>query len=103
MEVSNWNEQKQNEERGQEYLERIHADLEHDGTTIENRLSFWAQTIDYGEGAIAHFESGTLYQGSPQKTLLAYFQASQMAPYAAVSVTYDENACGGRAPPDPEQ
>ena len=95
IEVSNWNEQRQEEQRGQQYLQRIKADLENDLQTIANRHNFWTQVLGHGQGAIAHAETGMLVSDSAAKTVLAYFQASQVAPYRAVNVTYQEMVAAG--------
>ena len=95
IEVANWNEQRQEEQRGQQYLQRIKADLESDLLTIANRQNFWNQVLSHGHGAIAHAETGILVSDSAAKTVLAYFQASQVAPYQAVNVTYEEMVAAG--------
>jgi hypothetical protein len=95
IEVSNWNEARQEDARAEEYLERIHADLVSDQDAAVARREFWAGVIDYGEAAIRHAETGELYQGSVNKTLLAYYQASQVDPFASVSTTYDEMKAAG--------
>lgn len=95
IEVSNWNEARQEEVRAEEYLERIRDDLVNDQTSLAQKRTFWASVIEYGEAAITHAETGELYQGSIEKTVLAYFQASQVDPYASVSTTYDEMKAAG--------
>jgi hypothetical protein len=79
IEVSNWNEERQDDARAQYYLERIRADLSDDRTEATRRQLFWNQVVRYGEAAIAHAENGT----------------SQVYPYAAVSTTYDELKAAG--------
>lgn len=95
IEVSNWNEARQDDARAQYYLERIRADLTNDRTEATRRQLFWNQVVRYGEAAIAHAENGTLFKGSVAQTVLAYYQASQVNPYAAVSTTYDELKAAG--------
>ncbi len=95
IEVSNWNDARQEEARAQEYLERLRADLAYDLQASTGRRAFWAQVIDYGEAAIGHSESGRLSDGSPNQTVLAYYQASQVDPWAAVSTTYEEMKAAG--------
>ncbi|MDH3334843.1 MAG: hypothetical protein OEM30_10650, partial [Gammaproteobacteria bacterium] len=82
IEVSNWNEARQEDDRAQEYLERIHADLVSDQDAAMTRREFWGRVIDYGEAAIRHAETGELYRGSVNQTVLAYYQASQVDPFA---------------------
>ena len=95
IEVSNWNEARQEDARAAEYLERIRVDLVNDRAAASNRQKFWTAVIDYGEVAIRHAETGELYQDSVGQTVLAYFQASQVDPYASVSTTYDEMKAAG--------
>lgn len=95
IEVSNWNESRQEDLRAQEYLERIQSDLVLDRFEANSRMKFWSRVIEYGEAAIAHAEDGTLYQDSVGQTVLAYYQASQIDPYTAVSTTYDELKAAG--------
>lgn len=95
IEVSNWNEARQEDDRAQEYLERIHADLVNDQNSAMARREFWGRVIDYGEAAIRHAETGELYRGSVNQTVLAYYQASQVDPFASVSTTYDEMKAAG--------
>lgn len=95
IEVSNWNEARQEEVRTQEYLERIRVDLMNDRVSGAYRQEFWARVIEFGEAAIRHAETGELYHDSVEDTVLAYFQASQVDPYASVSTTYDEMKAAG--------
>jgi len=95
IEVSNWNDARQEEGHAREYLERIRADLVQDRQSTLDRRRFWTQIIEYGEAAILHSETGLLYEDSLDQTLLAYFQASQVDPYATVKTTYDELKAAG--------
>jgi hypothetical protein len=72
------------------YLERIKTDLNSDQASGQAVDKIWAQVIDYGDAAIAHAESGVLVNESISKTVLAYYQASQIAPYSSVETTYQE-------------
>lgn len=95
IEVSNWNESRQEEALSHEYLERIRADLLHDRDAADSRVRFWARVREYGDGAIAYAETGELVRGSVADTVLAFYQASQVDPYSAVSTTYDELKAAG--------
>ena len=95
IEVSNWNEARQEDARAQYFLERIRNDLTIDRAQATNKQEFWGSVVDYGEAAIAHAEKGELYRGSTRQTVLAYYQASQVNPYAAVSTAYDELRTAG--------
>ena len=58
IEVSNWNEARQEEVRAEEYLERIRDDLVNDQTSLAQKRTFWASVIEYGAAAITHAETG---------------------------------------------
>lgn len=60
IEVSNWNEARQEDQRSIEYLERIRADLVHDRRSASERRRFWTEVREYGEAAIKHAETGEL-------------------------------------------
>lgn len=90
LEVSNLNEKRQERERATSYLERFKADLEADRSTSKSSGDFWEQVHAHGELAIAHAETGALSEGSVGKTILAYYQASQVDPYASIDTTYLE-------------
>ena len=95
IEVSNWNEARQEDARAQYFLERIGHDLTNDRAQATSKQQFWGDVVEYGQAAIAHAEKGELYKGSTRQTVLAYYQASQVNPYAAVSTAYDELRTAG--------
>lgn len=82
LQVSNWNQDRQDARRGREYLQRIDSDLQSDIEKNAQRATFMAQVDRYGRQAMAHAEHGSLVDGSGWKTVLAYFQASQFYPYS---------------------
>ena len=95
LQFSNWNQDRQDTARGVEYLQRIHGELQKESTLLDNMVGFGTRVGGYGAGAIGYAETGTLYQGSAWKTLLAYYQASQIAPYRQPSTTFDELRSSG--------
>ncbi len=82
LQVSNWNQERQDARRAGEYLRRIDADLQTDMAKNRARARFMSQVDGYGRQALANAEDGALVDGSPWKTVLAYFQASQFYPYS---------------------
>jgi hypothetical protein len=90
LQVSNWNETRKENARGQEYLQRLHDELLQDVDTLTRISQFWTQVQGYGEAALAYAEDGTLRDGSAWKTLLAYHHASQVWPYRKPDVTFQE-------------
>ena len=90
IEVSNWNEARKEEALATQYLERLRADLQADEDMIDARRQFWEHVGDYGDAAIAYLESGRLRNESPWATVLAFYQASQVAHYFSTNTTYEE-------------
>ena len=82
LQVSNWNQDRQDARRAGEYLRRIDVDLQTDMDKNRARARFMSEVDRYGRQALANAEDGTLVDGSPWKTVLAYFQASQFYPYS---------------------
>ncbi|MBP7371142.1 MAG: hypothetical protein KA902_06840, partial [Arenimonas sp.] len=74
---------------------RIQGNLSTDIQNIERRKVYWKQVIDYGNGAIQYMETGELVDGSAWKTVLAFYQASQLWPWATIDTTYQELRNGG--------
>ncbi len=95
LQVSNWNDARREAARGREYLQRLHEDLAEDVENIDEVSGFWTRVRDYGEGAVAYAEDGMLLEGSAWKTLLAYYQASQVWPYRKPDVTFQEIQSSG--------
>src|SRR4051794_25562842 len=90
LQVSNWNQDRLDRARGDVYLHRIHADLRSDLANMVSTRVFWKQVTDYQAAAIAHHERGQLVHGSQWKTLLAYYQASQLRPFELEDTSFAE-------------
>jgi hypothetical protein len=90
LQVSNWNDDRKDSARGEDYLRRMHADLRQDADSIAKISVFRQQVYDYGMAALAYAEHGTPYRGSAWKTVLAYYQASQVWPYRIPDTTFQE-------------
>ena len=82
IQVSNWNAARADDVRAQAYLARIEDNLNIDLQSIQRREVFWRQVINYGNSAIRYAETGELVDGSAWKTLVAFYQASQLWPWA---------------------
>lgn len=95
LQVSNWNEQRKDNARGNEYLQRLHVELLQDADNLELIAQFWTRVAANGEAALAFAERGQLSEGSAWKTLLAYYQASQVWPYRKSDVTFQEIRSSG--------
>ncbi|MBS0193947.1 MAG: hypothetical protein JSR34_06850 [Proteobacteria bacterium] len=95
LQVSNWNQNRQETARGRDYLQRFQVELQQESILLDNMIDLGGHVGAYGAAAIAYAEDGTLYQGSRWKTLLAYYQASQIQPYRQPSTTFDELRSSG--------
>lgn len=95
IQVSNWNADRADNVRAQAYLARIKDNLRSDMESIERRKVFWRQISDYGNNAIRYAETGALVDGSAWKTVLSFYQASQVWPWVGNDTTYQELLNGG--------
>ena len=95
IQVSNWNAARADEARAQAYLGRINANLATDLRSIERREVFWPQVITYGKAAIHYAETGERADGSAWKTVLAFYQASQLWQWVPTDATYQEMRSAG--------
>lgn len=95
LQVSNWNQDRQDHARADGYYRRLHAELMADQQNIAHTLQFWNKVSNYGEAAIANGETGQLVEGSNWKTVLAWYQASQLMPFELQDTTYTEMRDGG--------
>jgi hypothetical protein len=95
LQVSNWNDERKDSARGEDYLRRMDAELQGDVRIIADISTFRRQVYDYGMAAVANAERGTLYQDSAWKTVLAYYQASQVWPYRIPDTTFQEIRSSG--------
>lgn len=90
LQVSNWNQDRVDHVRADGYYRSLHADLVADQNNIDNTLVFWRMVSSYGSAAIANGETGQRVGGSAWKTVLAWYQASQLMPFELQSTTYTE-------------
>jgi hypothetical protein len=90
LQVSNWNQDRVDRERGARFVVRLRAELLSDHASMDEALAFWRQVGAYGERAMAHSEQGTLVANDAWKTVLAYYQASQLYPFELEDTTFLE-------------
>jgi len=95
LQASNWNDSRKESQRGRDYLQRLNDELQLDARSLDDTSGFWEQVAGNGAAAIAYAEGGLLYEGSSWKTLLAYYQASQLWPYRKSDVTFQEIRSAG--------
>lgn len=90
LQVSNWNEERHDRNRADDYYRRLHASLVADRQSMDSTLAFWHQVSAYGRAAMNFSESGQRVEGSNWKTVLAYYQASQLMPFELEDTTFLE-------------
>lgn len=95
IQVANWNAARAEDVKAQAYLARIQVNLQADVQSIGRREAFWRQVIEHGKGAVRYAETGELVQGSAWKTVLAFYQASQLWQWVTSDSTYQEMRSGG--------
>lgn len=95
LQVSNWNDDRKDALRGDDYLLRMQNELRADVTRLATMTTFWQAVNAEGRAALDHAEHGRLYQGSAWKTLRAYYQASQIWPYRKDDTTFQELRASG--------
>jgi len=95
LQVSNWNQDRVDHARAEGYYQRLHAELIAEQRNIDDTLMFWKKVSAYGQTAIANGETGQRADGSNWKTVLAWYQASQIMPFELQDTTYTEMRDGG--------
>lgn len=95
LQVSNWNSDRQERRLAREYESRLHQELQSDLRNIALTQEFWQKVADYQAAASAHAETGALADGSAWKTLLAYYQSSQLRPIELEDTTFVELRAAG--------
>ena len=90
LQVSNWNQDRGDRQRGVRYAHRLAAEVASDRRVMDETIAFWKQVGDFGKAAMAHAEHGTLAGGDRWKTVIAYYQASQLFPFELEDTTFVE-------------
>ena len=57
---------------------------------MNEALAFWRKVSEFGVAAMSHSENASLVDGDPWKTVLAYYQASQLYPFELQDTTFLE-------------
>lgn len=95
LQVSNWNQDRQQRQLAGEYARRLHGELQSDLHNIASTREFWHKVAGYQAAASTHAETGVLADGSAWKTVLAYYQASQLRPFELEDTTFTELRAAG--------
>ena len=94
IQVDNWDEARADRERARVFSERLQSDLETDIGRAGMRKAFMGEVFEYGTAALAWAEDDARPRGD-WPVLLAFFQASQVAPYRQVNATFEEMRSAG--------
>ena len=95
IQAANWNEQRVEGIKANAYLQRVRGNLQTDLQSIGRREVFWQKVLDYGGEAVRYAETGERVDGSAWKTVLAFYQASQLWQWVPADATYQEMRSGG--------
>ncbi|MEM6536627.1 MAG: hypothetical protein AAF668_02730 [Pseudomonadota bacterium] len=96
IQLGNWNEARQADERAGSYLARLSADLSDNVEGLQARIEYWGHVATYGRRALEYVESDkTDNDVDPWPLLLAFFSASQTNQYRAIDTTHDELKSAG--------
>jgi len=90
LQVSNWNQDRVDRERGARFEARLREELIIDRKAMNEALAFWRKVSEFGVAAMSHSENASLVDGDPWKTVLAYYQASQLYPFELQDTTFLE-------------
>ena len=90
LQVSNWNQERSDRARGDVYLAASMPTWNPTWPTSPRRASSGARSRTTGRRPSRTRESGQLVQGSQWKTLLAYYQASQIRPFELEDTSFAE-------------
>ncbi len=89
FQVTAWNAERADQQRGQLYIERLSADLAENRTRTENNIAFRAKVRALGLDALA-FASGQRLPADSWQVVATYFNASQSGSAYPVRATYEE-------------
>ena len=90
LQVSNWNSDRQERALARSYELRLHEELQSDLRNIAATRDYWQKVTNYQVVASQHAETGQLAEGAAWKTVLAYYQASQLMAFELQDTTFIE-------------
>jgi hypothetical protein len=95
FQITEWNAERAERVRSQEYLSRISADLMVDIATLQRHREFWEQVAGHGQVAIRYAETGNTDGVTEWEILRSFLHASQSWQFAFVDSTYSELRSAG--------
>ena len=100
IQVSNWNDARQDAYRTQSYYNRLIADLESERRALLARIDYMGVTESYGQSALEALNDPAAKRTS--SFLVAAYQVSQIWTYSVQRATYDEILASGIAEAIPD-
>ena len=94
IEVSNWNEERQNRAAADSYLERLELDLEAQLGMWQNAQAYFNQTYRHANAALDQLVGPV--EALDERFLIDLYQASQRREFTNRRATYDELVATGR-------
>lgn len=95
LQVNNWNENRKTLKKEQQYLERLHENLEKDSNMYALNIDFYKKVLEKGSLALSYVDHNDLSGHSYWDILVAFFQASQIWPVISEGPTYEELKSAG--------
>ncbi len=95
IQFSNWNEERQDAARADEYLARILEDVTADVETFDQRIELWTEVVDRGNAALAFARSGVAADQTHWEVLSDFYLASQWLPFNSANTTFKEMTSAG--------
>lgn len=93
LQINNWNEQRKDYRSSQDYRQRILEDLQVDVNALESRVGYWRKVSESGRFALTAMQDDSIFNS--WKIILNLYYASQINPYDANSITFDELKSAG--------
>ena len=95
LQAQDWNQARQDRIRERAYLVRIRADLQADIDGLNQREQYWNEVAENGKLALGYAETGALANGSAWRTVLSFFEASEIWLYAPTDTAFKEMTSAG--------
>ena len=93
LQINNWNENRKDLQNSEDYRQRILNDLEDDVSSLNSRIGYWFKVSESGRSALKTIEMKS--EGESWETILNLYYASQINPYDANSITFEELKSAG--------
>lgn len=96
LQINNWNDIRKNRQLENEFLIRLHDDLEEEMSYIESFTTYNRRVNDFANQAIEFFENREIAFENSQNALIILYQASQFNDARTTASTYKELNSSGQ-------